>query len=60
MPIIPKHRGLRPDEIEAYFRIKGSTVSQLRRRLRYTINEDQELGDILSKIEKESLLKIET
>jgi transcription antitermination factor NusA-like protein len=51
---------MRLDEIGAYFGKKGSSISQLSRRFKETLNGDKGLRGILNRIEKEGLLNIET
>ena len=55
-----QYSGMRLDEIGTYFGLKGSAVSQLSRRFKETTRGDKEAGGILSKIEKEVLLNVET
>jgi len=55
-----QHSSLSLDEIGAYFGMKGSALSQLSRRLKETIKRDEEVHGIVSKIEKEGLLNVET
>jgi len=55
-----QYSGMRLDEIGTYFGMKGSAVSQLSRRFKETTRGDKEAGGILSKIEKEVLLNVET
>jgi hypothetical protein len=51
---------MRLEEIGAYFRMRGSAISQLSRRFKETLRRDKELVGILSKIKKEGLLNVET
>ena len=55
-----QYSGLALDEIGGYFGMKGSAVSQLSGRFRETIKGDKVLRGVLSTIEKEAMLNVET